>query len=115
MRLEFRYGDSIEIVILVVNNIENLNFNKKEPDKGMISLVDTLEKGIRYLEAIHSKHEIANAYTVKLFETKLPSTIYTKWLEKEEERQFTSSSSPSTAASPTSSEDSQDLTTCQTS
>ena len=84
-RLESRYGDSLEIVNLVVSDIENLNFNKKEPDKGMISLVDTLEKGVRDLEAVKSKHEIANAYTVKLLETKLPSSICTKWLEKEEE------------------------------
>ena len=64
----------------------------------MINLVDTLEKGVRDLEAVKSKHEIANAYTVKLLEAKLPSVIYTKWLEKEDEALIESVDSPSDEA-----------------
>ena len=50
----------------------------------MINLIETLEKGIQDLTAIGKRSEIANAYTVKLIELKLPRRVMLKWLEGEE-------------------------------
>ena len=87
-RLQGRYGDNIEIVNVVIKDIEKFHFTKHEYDQGIINLVDEIEKGVQDLDAINAKHEIANAYTVKLIETKLPRQILTRWLEKESEMEI---------------------------
>jgi hypothetical protein len=92
-RLDSRYGNPLEIVTLVVNDIENLKFNSKDHDKGIVQLVDTLEKGVWDLEAVQSRHEISTAYTVKLLESKLPESILNKWYDKEEDLKSTSEES----------------------
>ena len=83
-RLHGRYGDIIEVVNAVIKDIENLHLVKYDYDQNIINLADTVEKGVQDLSAINAKHEIANAYTVKLLETKLPRQVLTRWLEKEE-------------------------------
>ena len=82
-RLQTKYGDSIEIVNLVIKDIEKLSFSKNDQDLGLVNLVDVLEKGLQDLNAIDTRNEVANAYTVKLLETKLPRRILGKWLDKE--------------------------------
>ena len=80
-RLEARYGDDIEIVSMVIKDIEKLNIPRNDQDAGLVNLVDCLEKGLQDLGAINARTEIANAYTVKLIETKLPRRILSKWLD----------------------------------
>ena len=82
-RLDEKYGKDIDIVNLVVKDIQNLTIPKQDQESGFVNLVDTLEKGLQDLGAIEARNEIANAYTVKLIEEKLPYRIKSKWFEKE--------------------------------
>ena len=86
-RLHDKYGDNIEIVNTVIEEIEQLNFMKNNHDQGLVNLVNILEKGLQDLEIVGAKDEITNAYTVKLLEMKLPKRILAKWLEKVESRE----------------------------
>ena len=69
-RLESRYGDTQEIVHIIVQGVEKFKFIRNQHDQGIIDLVDQLEKGVQDLEAIKSKHEIANAHRVNILEKK---------------------------------------------
>ena len=77
-RLDSRYGDEIEIVNTVIKGVQNFTFKGINVNSAMIKLVDELERGVMDLDAIHSKHHIANAITVKLIEEKLPTHIVTR-------------------------------------
>ena len=50
----------------------------------MVRLVDELETGVKDLKGIDAKQDIANAFTVKLLEEKLPKPIFKKWVETED-------------------------------
>ena len=82
-RLEMRYGDSTEIVNVIVQGLESFKFTKNNHDIDMIGLVDQLEKGLQDLTAINSEHEISNAFTVTLLERKIPRHVFNRWTEKE--------------------------------
>ena len=84
-RLEERYGDSTEIVNIICSGIEKFKFVKNQQDQNIIDLVDQLEKGVQDLDAINSKHEISNAYTVKIIEKILPRNVLNRWMDKESE------------------------------
>ena len=56
---------------------------KQNDDSRFIALVDLLEKGVQDLEAIDARHDIANAYTVKMIESKLSRETYLDWLKSE--------------------------------
>lgn len=84
MRLEEKYGDTIEIVDAVIHDVQGVSIKKFDQDKGVVQLVDVLEKGVRDLTAIGKLSEIANAYTVKLVEQKLPRRVMMKWLDEED-------------------------------
>ena len=62
-RLEDRYGNTTEIVNIVLQGIQQLQFSKNhnERHQGMVKLVDELDRGVQDLDAINVKHEIANA------------------------------------------------------
>ena len=64
--------------------LENLPSLKVNDDQKFIQLVDILEKGLIDLEAIDAKQEIANAYTVKIIESKISRQSYLTWLKEEE-------------------------------
>ena len=85
-RLDDKYGDKIDLVDVVIKDLDNLPNLKANEDSKFITMVDTLEKGLLDLEAINAKNEIANAYTVKLMESKISRQLYLTWL-KEEERE----------------------------
>ena len=82
-RLEEKYGDAIEVVDSVIQELQQLSINRNEQDRGVIELVDVLEKGVRDLTAIGERKQIANAYTVKLLVQKLPRRVKMKWFEEE--------------------------------
>ena len=82
-RLEARYGDSTEIVNVIVKGVEKFQFINNQQDRGMVRLVDQLEKGVQDLEAINSVSELANAYTVHLLESKIPRGVFNRWMDKE--------------------------------
>ena len=82
-RLEARYGDSTEIVNVIVKGVEKFQFINNQQDRGIVRLVDQLEKGVQDLEAINSVNELANAYTVHLLESKLPRGVFNRWMDKE--------------------------------
>ena len=52
----------------------------------MAILVDELDKGVQDLDAIGARHEIANAYTVNILESKLPYLVLTRWLNNVTEK-----------------------------
>ena len=83
-RLEERYGDTIEVVDSVISDLQKVIINKFEQDSGVVNLVDVLEKGVLDLTAIGKRNEIANAYTVKLLEQKLPRRVMIKWLDEKD-------------------------------
>ena len=64
--------------------MQNIVIPKFNQDHGVIKLIETLEKGVQDLTAIDKKSEIANSYTVKIIEKKLPRRIMLLWLEEEE-------------------------------
>ena len=80
-RLENRYGNTTEIVDVVLQGIQQFQFSKnyKERHQGIVKLVDELDRGVQDLEAINAKQEIANAYTVRILEGKLPDEVLTRW------------------------------------
>ena len=80
-RLESRYGDAIDIVSVVIKSVQDFTFGSSDYDKKIVQLVDTLESGVEDLNAIDGKQHIANAFTVKLLEEKLPRQILTRWLQ----------------------------------
>ena len=79
-RLEDRYGNTTEIVNVVLQGIQQFQFSKNfnERHQGIVKLVDELDRGVQDLEAIDAKHEIANAYTVRILEGKLPIEVLTR-------------------------------------
>lgn len=81
-RLEDKYGDTIEVVDSVINDLQNVKINRGAQDSGVIELVNILEAGVRDLTAIGKLSEIANSYTVKIIEQKLPRRVMMKWLEE---------------------------------
>ena len=83
-RLNERYGDSIEVVDSVIKELKGTTINKHDQDRGVVELIDVLEKGVRDLTAIKKRSEIANAFTVKLLEQKLPRRVMMKWLDEED-------------------------------
>ena len=83
-RLNEKYGDKIDLVDIVIKDLEKIQTMRNNDDQKFILLVDVLEKGVQGLEAIGQKHEIANAYTVKLIELKLNRQLYLEWLKEEE-------------------------------
>ena len=83
-RLSERYGDCLDIVDSVIKDIQDVVIPKFNQDQGLVSLVDVLEKGLQDLSAIEKRKEIANAYTVKIIEQKLPRRVMLRWLEEEE-------------------------------
>ena len=80
-RLEDKYGDKMDLVDVVIKDLENIPNLKGNDDQKFIHLVDTLEKGLLDLEAIDARTEVANAYTVKMTESKLSRQLYLTWLE----------------------------------
>ena len=84
-RLEDRYGNATEIVNVVLQGIQQFQFSKNfaERHQGIVKLVDELDRGVQDLGAIGAKHEIANAYTVRILEGKLPADVLTRWHNKE--------------------------------
>ena len=80
-RLESRYGDTIDIVSVVIKSVQDFTFSGSDHDQKIVNLVDTLERGVEDLNAIQGKHHIANAFTVKLLEEKIPRQILTRWLQ----------------------------------
>ena len=83
-RLEARYGDEIEIVNVIISEIQDFQFNKSEHDRSLIKFVDKLEKGVEDLSAIEARYHVANAYTVKLLESKLSREVCQRWFQYEE-------------------------------
>ena len=81
-RLDTKYGDTIEIVNLVIQDVQKFQLPRQDPEIGFINLVDTLERGLQDLSTIEARTEIANAYTVQLLEGKLPKRVLAKWLDK---------------------------------
>ena len=84
-RLSERYGSVIDVVDSVLSDLDSVQvphrFNKHQ---GVIKLIDTVERGVQDLTAISRRNEIANEYTVKLIEKKLPSMIYREWVDEED-------------------------------
>ena len=99
-RLEDRYGNTTEIVNVVLQGIQQFQFGKNNHDRhqGMVKLVDELDRGVQDLEAIEAKDEIANAYTVRILEGKLPTDVLTRWHNKDTEESDEDSVSVSSAA-----------------
>ena len=83
-RLDDKYGDRIDLVDVVIKELEGLPSMKGNEDQKFVQLVDALEKGLLDLEAINARQEIANAYTIKLVESKISRQLYLTWLKEEE-------------------------------
>ena len=83
-RLDDKYGDKLDIVEVIIKELEALPPVKVNDDAKFVLMVDTLEKGLLDLDAIDARAEIANAYTVKMMESKISRQMYLTWLEKEE-------------------------------
>ena len=88
-RLTDKYGGSLQIVDSVIKDVKSIEIPRANQDQGLITMIETLERGVQDLAAIGKRGDIANEYTVKLIEDKLPRRVAIKWFEeiqKEEER-----------------------------
>ena len=83
-RLDDKYGDKIDLVDIVIKDLKSLPYMKINDDPKFVQMVDTLEKGLVDLETIGAREEIANAYTVKIIESKISRQLYLTWLKEEE-------------------------------
>ena len=87
-RLESKFGNSSEVLNLVINDVKSMRIERKDEERGLVMLVDTLEKGLQDLTAIKARSEIANTYTVNLIEEKLPTEIVKRWyLQESDEKE----------------------------
>ena len=84
-RLTEKYGDTTNIVESILKELEAITITGSNQDQSLIKLIETLESGIQDLDFIGKKHEIANLYTVKILEKKLPKRVLTRWYEKVQE------------------------------
>ncbi len=82
-RLKEKYGEKMDLVDVVIKGLEKIPSLKHSDDAKFISMVDLLERDLQDLEAIQSRHELANAYTVKLVESKLNRQMYLDWAKRE--------------------------------
>ena len=88
-RLE-KYGGTAEIVESVIKDLSDINVQKfNNQDQGVIKLIEALERGVQDLTAIDKRSDIANVYTVKLIQDKLPRRVMLKWLEEWDEMEET--------------------------
>ena len=83
-RLQDKYGDKLDLVEVVIKELDAVPTLKGNDDHKFIGMVDLLEKGLQDLDAIGARGEIANAYTVKMLESKLSRNLYMNWLKEEE-------------------------------
>ena len=98
-RLESRYGDEIEIVNSVITEIQEFQFNKSDQDRSLIKFVDKLGRGVEDLSAIEARSHIANAYTVKLLESKLSREVRLRWFQHEDSHKVHPDSTSETVSS----------------
>ena len=84
-RLTERYGNDVDIVDAVIQDLQQATISKHNHDRGLVEFVGLLEKGVQDLRAIKKEEEIASAYTVRIIEQKLPNRVHLKWLELESE------------------------------
>ena len=82
-RLESKYGNSSEVLNLVINDVKCLSIEKKNQERGLVTLVDVLEKGVQDLAAIKAESKIMNTYTINLVEEKLPTEVVKRWYSHE--------------------------------
>lgn len=90
-RLESKYGNSSEVLNLVINDVKSMRVDKKDEERGLVILVDALEKGLQDLTAINARSEIANTYTINLIEEKLPTEIVKRWYAQESDEKTSTS------------------------
>ena len=76
-----RFRDSIDLVSVVIKSFKDFIFGNSDHNQKLIKLVDELERGIEDLNIIDGSEHIANGYTVKLIEDKLPDAILTRWYQ----------------------------------
>ena len=106
-RLTEKYGGTLQIVDSVIKDVRNIKIPRNNQEQGLISMIDTLEKGVQDLSAIGKRSDIANAYTVKIVEDKLPKPVMYKWLDEADGAEDSDATASSGAAA-TTSEDSSD-------
>ena len=82
-RLKEKYGETMDLVDIVIKGVEKLPSLKHSDDAKFISMVDLLERDLQDLEAIQSRHNLANEFTVKLVESKLSRQMYLEWVKRE--------------------------------
>ena len=83
-RLTEKCGNKMDLVDVVIKEFDETPKLKQNDDAKFIAFVDLLEKGIQDLEAIDARGDLANAYTVKMVESKLSRESYLEWLKSEE-------------------------------
>ena len=88
-RLTDKYGNEVDIVDAVIQDIQGANISKNSRDRGFVDFVGILEKGVQDLTAIKKESEIASAYTVRIIEAKIPQRIHLSWLEHLESNEET--------------------------
>ena len=69
-------GNTMLLVEIVIKELIDVPAMKGSDDRKFIQIIDLLEKELQDLEAIGSRTEIANQYTVELIEGKLNRRIY---------------------------------------
>ena len=74
----------MHLVDVVIKEVDETPKLKQNDDAKFIAFVDLLEKGIQDLEAIDACGDLANAYTVKMVESKLSRESYLDWLKNED-------------------------------
>ena len=80
-RLTDKYGNTVDIVDSVIQDIQKCTIPKNNRDRGFVEFVGVLEKGFQDLKAINKEAEVASAYTVRIIEGKIPQRIHLNWLE----------------------------------
>lgn len=88
-RLTDKYGNAVDIVDAVIQDIQSFNIPKNSRDRGFVDFVGILEKGVQDLTAIRKESEIASAYTVRMIEAKIPQRTHLSWLEHLESKEDT--------------------------
>ena len=81
-RLDERYGRPSLLTDIVMNDIKCLRPLKERDDKGLLQLIETVERGYRDLLRMKIERGVSNAATVSIIEEKLPRDVKMEWAKR---------------------------------
>ena len=78
-RLDNKFGRPSLLVDVIMNDIKKMQRVKDGDDRGLLNLVDVVERGYSNLSRINIEKQMSNSITLSIIEEKLPGNIRREW------------------------------------